>query len=113
MSVEGLWAFGTGQIGEPDNLVNSGRMVLEADKVLGGIWAVAHIGSYEESAGGITGQVSEIFNVFGLSGDAVDQMVGFSATLYDDKRMNGWIWPLANPEIRLRLAMLKLSGLPA
>lgn len=119
MNVEGLWAFATGSADEPQNMINSGVVVLETGRVLGGDSAVAYVGTYRARADGIEGEVRtfqynpalEVVNVFGRSGDEIDQIVGFVATR-DGEWMRGHLWPVDDQSSRLPMTMRFLHDLP-
>lgn len=119
MSVEGLWSFQSGSVGDPHTLRWGGVVVLESQRALGGDSVMTYIGSYAVDRDQISAtvrvrawnnDVGEVTNVFGMTGP-----IDYEATLTGRIGANvieGSLNPTEFPQIKLQCKMVKMAELP-
>lgn len=121
MSVEGMWQFQSASFEDPENLVWGGIVILESGRVFGGDSVMAYHGSYEVDRGVIIADVrcwtwnteipeEQMANVFGMTGP-IDYQVRLEGS-HDGNKIEGAIWPVADPSLKLVAAMKKIADLP-
>lgn len=119
MSVEGMWKFQSGSVGEPGLLRWGGIVVLESGRVFGGDSVMAYLGNYTVDRGRIEADVrswtwnfdvGEVENVFGMTG-AIDYIVKLTGD-HDGRTIIGTLHPEAAPDFRLSCRMEKIADLP-
>jgi hypothetical protein len=120
-SVEGMWKFQSGDLGDREKPRWGGIVVMESGKVFGGDSVMAYLGTYEVDRGKITADVrswnwntdlpaDEVINVFGMEGP-IDYQVRLEGDVTEGA-INGAIWPVEQPDFKLRARMEKIAELP-
>lgn len=116
MSVEGMWCFVTGEVGE-DYMASGGVIVLDTQRIYGGDSAMAYVGRYEVDNGRVTGAVeSFLYNpAYQGQNDVFDELAGdpretqFDVSMNDDGFLVG---SLIRKDVKLPIIMQKLRELP-
>lgn len=119
MSVEGMWKFQSGSLGEPDTLRWGGIVVLESGRVFGGDSVMAYLGTYDVDRETVSARVrswtwnldvGEVENVFGMTGP-IDYIALMRGKREGDV-IAGYIAPEETPDLRLAIRMEKIADLP-
>ena len=116
-----MWKFQSGDYDNREKPRWGGIVVLESGKVFGGDSVMAYLGTYEVDRGRIVADVrswnwntdvldDEMTNVFGMEG-LIDYQVRLEGEVGNGV-IDGAIWPVEQPDFRLRARMEKIAELP-
>lgn len=120
MTVEGIWGFLSGPAGAPDEVKESGVIMLETGCVFGGDAMTALKGRYEAGGGSIRAEVNSWtwnarattndVNVLGLR-TGISRGVVLQGEFANDEII-GCVSSAVDPSIQVPCVMRKLSELP-
>lgn len=124
MTVEGMWQFQSGDLGNPTFLQWGGIVVLESGRVMGGDSHIAYLGSYETAQGSVRATVrtwtwnTDVppgHNVFGIPTTLMTRESPLVVMLQgniDGSVIAGFLNAVGAPDQKLFARMTKIAELP-
>jgi hypothetical protein len=116
MSIEGMWCFVTGEVGN-NEIAAGGVIILDTQRIYGGDSAIAHVGNYETANGQVVGKIeSFLYNPAYADGeDVFGEAVGDKKLTQFDVALNAdgfLVGTISRGPVSLPVILQKLRDLP-